>query len=91
MLFLDFSLYEHSVIINKTKHIFFRFITSYKQFFRINLIQFHRLQPHPFLRMKDKDYLKKLALNITRIRKEKGITQVALAYSCGFDKQNMQR
>jgi transcriptional regulator with XRE-family HTH domain len=41
--------------------------------------------------MKDKDYLKKLALNIKRIRKEKGITQVDLAYACGFEKQNMQR
>lgn len=41
--------------------------------------------------MKDKDYLKKLASNIKKIRKDKGITQVALAYACGFDKQNMQR
>ena len=41
--------------------------------------------------MKDKDYLKKLAINIKRIRKEKGITQVDLAYACGFEKQNMQR
>lgn len=41
--------------------------------------------------MKEKEYLKKVALNIKRIRKEKGITQVDLAYSCGFEKQNMQR
>lgn len=41
--------------------------------------------------MKDKDYLKKLALHIKKLRKEKKLTQVDLAYSCGFEKQNMQR
>ena len=41
--------------------------------------------------MKDKDYLKKLAVNIKKIRKERNMTQVDLAYSCGFEKQNMQR
>ncbi len=41
--------------------------------------------------MKDKEYLKRIAANIKKIRKEKGIRQVDLAYSCGFEKQNMQR
>ena len=41
--------------------------------------------------MKDKDYLKRLAINIKKIRKERGMTQTDLAYSCGFEKQNMQR
>lgn len=41
--------------------------------------------------MNEKEYLKKLAHNIKKVRKEKGITQVELAYSCGFEKQNMQR
>lgn len=41
--------------------------------------------------MKNKEYLKKIALNIKKIRKEKNLTQVDLAYACGFEKQNMQR
>lgn len=41
--------------------------------------------------MKEKDYLKKVALNIKRIRKEKNISQIDLAYECGFERQNMQR
>jgi transcriptional regulator with XRE-family HTH domain len=41
--------------------------------------------------MKEKDYLKRVALNIRKIRKDKGMTQVDLAYACGFEKQNMQR
>lgn len=41
--------------------------------------------------MKHSDYLKKLGLNIKRIRIAKEMTQVDLAYTCGFEKQNMQR
>ncbi len=41
--------------------------------------------------MKEKDYLKKVAANIKKIRQEKKLTQADLAYLCGFEKQNMQR
>lgn len=39
----------------------------------------------------DEVYLKKLGMRIKSIRKEKGITQVALAYACEIEKQNMSR
>jgi len=41
--------------------------------------------------MNEKEYLKRVAANIKKIRKAKNIKQVELAYSCGFEKQNMQR
>jgi transcriptional regulator with XRE-family HTH domain len=39
----------------------------------------------------DDGYLKELGKRIKTIRKEKGIKQVELAYSCDIEKQNMQR
>jgi len=39
----------------------------------------------------DETYLKKLGKRIATIRKEQGITQVGLAYSCDIEKQNMRR
>lgn len=39
----------------------------------------------------DDIYLKKLGQRIKAIRKEKGMTQVALAYACEIEKQNMYR
>jgi DNA-binding XRE family transcriptional regulator len=39
----------------------------------------------------DDAYLKKLGLRIKAIRKEKGMTQVSLAYACEIEKQNMYR
>ena len=36
-------------------------------------------------------FLKKLGSNITRIRTEKGLTQVELALRCGKDKQAINR
>lgn len=41
--------------------------------------------------MNDKEYLIKLAVNIKKIRIGRNMKQVDLAYSCGFEKQNMQR
>lgn len=41
--------------------------------------------------MKADEYLKKVGTNIKRIRLEKGIKQIDLAYLCNFEKQNMQR
>ena len=41
--------------------------------------------------MTDTEYIKRLGLNIKRIRQEKGITQVELGYMCNFEKSNMQR
>jgi transcriptional regulator with XRE-family HTH domain len=39
----------------------------------------------------DDIYLKKLGNRIKIVRKEKGIKQVALGYSCDLDKSNMNR
>ena len=39
----------------------------------------------------DAEYLKKLGKRIKTLRKEKGIKQVDLAYSCDIEKQSMSR
>jgi len=41
--------------------------------------------------MVDEQFLKKLGENISRIRKEKGITQIELGHRCDFDRSNMRR
>jgi transcriptional regulator with XRE-family HTH domain len=41
--------------------------------------------------MKEKNYLIKIGRNIKELRKEKGISQVELAYMCNFEKTNMSR
>jgi transcriptional regulator with XRE-family HTH domain len=41
--------------------------------------------------MKEKNYLIKIGRNIKELRKEKGISQVDLAYMCNFEKTNMSR
>lgn len=41
--------------------------------------------------MNHSEYLKQVGLNIKRIRLDKGIKQIELAYACDFEKQNMQR
>lgn len=42
-------------------------------------------------KMKHSDYFKKVGQNIKKIRLEKGIKQIDLAYACDFERQNMQR
>ena len=39
----------------------------------------------------ESDYLKKLGKRIKTLRKERGIKQVDLAYSCDIEKQSMSR
>jgi len=39
----------------------------------------------------DETYLKELGKRIAALRKEQGISQVGLAYSCDIEKQNMRR
>lgn len=41
--------------------------------------------------MKHSDYFKKVGKNIKKIRLEKGMKQITLAYACDFERQNMQR
>ncbi len=41
--------------------------------------------------MTEAEYIKKVGQNIRRIRLEKKISQVDLAYACNFEKPNMQR
>ncbi|MCW3084253.1 MAG: helix-turn-helix protein [Bacteroidetes bacterium] len=41
--------------------------------------------------MTDQEYIKKVGLNIKRIRVEHKISQVMLAHACDFEKPNMQR
>ena len=41
--------------------------------------------------MDHKTYLLKIGRNIKELRKDKGISQVELAYMCNFEKTNMSR
>ena len=41
--------------------------------------------------MKHSDYFKKVGKNIKKLRLEKGMKQIELAYQCDFERQNMQR
>ncbi len=41
--------------------------------------------------MTDTEYIKNLGQNIRKIRLEKNMNQVQLAYACDFKKPNMQR
>lgn len=41
--------------------------------------------------MKHSDYFKKVGKNIKKLRLEKGMKQIELAYACDFERQNMQR
>lgn len=41
--------------------------------------------------MDNEQYLVRLGENISRIRKEKGITQIELGHRCDFDRSNMRR
>lgn len=41
--------------------------------------------------MDEQKLIQKIGQNIKRIREKKGITQIDLAYECGFEKGNMSR
>ncbi len=41
--------------------------------------------------MKDIEYLKKLGVQIAKIRKEKKLTQIEVSYRCDFDRSNYKR
>jgi transcriptional regulator with XRE-family HTH domain len=41
--------------------------------------------------MDNNQFLIKLGENISKIRKEKGITQIELGHRCDFDRSNMRR